>query len=384
MFEFFKKKKRARLSDTGDWSEFGFSSPTFTGQTVTEQSALSLPAVFACVRVLAESVGSLPLITYLRKPDGTKDRARQHPLYRILHDAPNPLMDSVSFFEMMVGHCALRGNAYARIDRDAGGDVVALWPMLPQNVAVEVRDGMILYRYQMDTQEIVLKPADVLHIKGLTLDGIKGVSPLTLLRETIGRAQAVNEYSGRFFSNDASPGGVIKHPAALGAEAHDHLKKSYDKAFKGTSNSHKVLILEEGMSFEAIGLSPEDSQMIDSQKFSVVDIARAFRVPLNLIQDHERSTYSNVTEQNRSFVVHTLVPWLTRIEQACNRVLLTEQERETYYVEHKLDNLLRGDQKTRYECYEIGLKNGFLSRNDVRGFENLSPMPGGDVVATGE
>lgn len=383
MFGFLKKKKRAMLSDTNqNWSAFGFSGPTLTGQKVTEQSAMMIPAVFACVRVLSESCGSLPLMVYERKPDGTKRKVRDFPLYKLLHDSPNPFMESVTFWEMLIGHCALRGNSYAFIDRDKDGTIQALWPLLPQNMTVKVENGVLIYEYRQDGKTTPYTWRDILHLKGLSFDGIVGLSPLSLLRETIGRAQAINEYSGKFFSNDARPGGIIKHPGKLSPEAQQMLKDNWGESHKGSGNAHKTNVLQEGSDYISVGLSPEDSQMIDSQKFSVIDICRAFRVPLNLVQDHDRSTYSNVTEQNRSFVVHTLVPWLTRIEQACNRVLFTENEKKKYFCEFKLDNLLRGDQKTRYECYQIGIDKGFLSKNDVRGFENLSPVPGGDDYAT--
>ncbi|MBA3010868.1 MAG: phage portal protein [Proteobacteria bacterium] len=383
MFGFFKKKKRAMMSDTNqNWSEFGFSGPTSTGQNVTEQSAMMIPAVFACIRVLAESCGSLPLMVYERKPDGTKERARNFPLYKFLHDSPNSFMDAVSFWELLIGHCALRGNSYAFVDRDEDGTIQAIWPLLPQNMTIKVEKGVLVYEYLQDGKTTPYKWRDILHIKGLSFDGVVGLSPLSLLRETIGRAQAINEYSGKFFGNDARPGGILKHPSKLVPEAQKILAENWNDAFKGSGKSHKTAVLEEGMDYVSVGLSPEDSQMIDSQKFSVIDICRVFRVPLNLVMDYERSTYSNVTEQNRSFVVHTLVPWLTRIEQACNRVLFTENEKKKYFCEFKLDNLLRGDQKTRYECYQIGIDKGFLSRNDVRGFENLSPVPGGDDYGT--
>ena len=379
MFNFFKKRKRAVLSDTSyNWPEFGFSGPTIAGQRVTEQSAMSLPAVFACVRVLAESCGCLPLMVYERKADRTKSRANQHPIYKLLHDSPNQFMDAVSLFELLVGHCALRGNAYAYIDRDQNGIIKALWPLLPQNMTVKVDNNVLTYEYSQDGKIKAYSWRDILHIKGLTFDGIVGLSPLSMLRDTIGRAQAINEYSGKFFNNDAMPGGLIKFPGPMTPEARELLKEEWNSKHKGSGKAHNIGVLPAGLDFINVGLSPEDSQMIDSQKFSVIDICRAFRVPLNLVQDHDRSTYSNVTEQNRSFVVHTLVPWLTRIEQACNRVLFTELERQKYFCEFKLDNLLRGDQKTRYECYEIGINKGFLTRNDVRGFENLSPIPGGD------
>ncbi len=377
----FKKKKRALLSDTDrDWSAFGFGVPTKTGQVVTESSALAVPAVFACVRVLAESCGSLPLMVYQRKSDGTKERATGTNLYKLLHDSPNPFMDALGFWEMLVGHCALRGNAYALIERDRNGFVQALWPLLPQNMVVKVEQNILFYEYTHEGTTKRYSWNEILHIKGLSHDGVIGLSPLSLLRNAVGRAQAINEFADSFFSNSAQPGGIVKVPNALSPEAQKRMIDGWKNSHRGSANAHKTRILLEGADFVSVGMSPEDSQMLDSQKFSVVDIARAFRVPLNLIQDHERSTYSNVTEQNRSFVVHTLVPWLRRIEQACNRVLLTEQESEKFYCEFKLDSLLRGDQKTRYECYEIGLKNGFLTVNDVRGFENLSPLAGGDDI----
>jgi len=377
MFNPFKKKKRAL--PTSQFQDVGLMAPpTNTGQRVTHESAMAIPAVFACVRVLSESCGALPLITYQRGTDGTKERARKHNLYKILHDQPNPFMDAISFFELMVAHAALRGNAFARVER-RDGEVIALWPLLPQNMVIKVENGKLIYEYAVDGKTEIYSYKDVLHIKGLTFDGVVGLSPLALLRETIGRAQAINEYSGKYFANDAKPGGVLSHPTTLSPQAFTNLKNAWNSGYMGSGKAHKIAILEEGMSFHAVGLSPEDSQMLDSQKFSVVEICRAFRVPLNLVQDHERSTYSNVTEQNRSFVVHTLGSWLTRIQQACNRILFTESENGRYFVEHKLDSLLKGDQKTRYECYQIGIEQGFLSKNDIRGFENLSPVPGGNV-----
>lgn len=376
MFDWFKKKERAFIPPPE--LEGGFSRPTSSGQHVTEASALALPAVFACVRVLSESIGALPLVVYERLPDGTKQRARKHSLYNILHDSPNAFMDSISFWELMTAHCALRGNAYARVERDEAGEVTALWPLLPQNMNVTINDnGQLIYEYSsVNGIKTLMQWFEILHIKGLTFDGVTGLSPLSLLRDTIGRAQAINEYSGKYFHNDARPGGILRHPGKISPQGAASLKSSWNAAFKGSGNSHKVALLEEGMEFTTVGLSPEDSQLIDSQKFSVIDIARVFRVPASLLNDHDRSTYSNVTEQNRSYVVYTLMPWLVRIEQACNRILFTESERVRFYTEHKLDSLLRGDQKTRYECYQIGLKEGFLSKNDVRGYENLSPVDG--------
>jgi HK97 family phage portal protein len=377
MFNFLKKKKRVMTEK--QFQDVGLIGPmSLSGQRVSVHSALKLPVVFACVRVISEAAAALPLIVYERGADGSKKRARNHSLYRLLHDAPNPFMDSFTVFELLLAGCLLRGNSYAQVERDHDGTIVAIYPLQSSQMMVKVENNNILYEYNQNGKKHTFKWYEILHLKGLSFDGIIGLSPLSLLSEAIGRAQAVNEYSAKFFINDASPGGIIKHPKNLGEKAHNNLMKTWYRAYGGNSKSHKTAILEEGMDFQSIGLSPEESQMIDTAKFSVVEICRAYKVPLNLVQDHERSTYSNVTEQNRSFVVHTLQPWLKRIEQVCNRVLFTEREKERFFVEYKLDSLLKGDQKTRYECYEIGMNKGFLSINDVRGFENLTPVPGGD------
>jgi len=380
MFNPFKKKRALTVKQFQDVGLMGPMSNS--GQIVTEQSALKLPAVYACVRVISEAAAALPLIVYERGRDGAKKRARNHSLYKLLHDSPNPYMDSFTVFEMLIARCLLRGNSYAQVERDRDGIIIAIYPLQSDKMTVKVENNTIRYEYLQDGATKKFKWQDILHLKGLSFDGIIGLSPLSLLSDTIGRAQAVNEYASKYFANDASPGGVLRHPGKLGDTTAARLKKSWNSKFKGSAQSHKTAILEEGMEYQQMGLSPEDSQMIDSAKFSVVEICRAYKVPLNLVQDHERSTYSNVTEQNRAFVVHTLQPWLKRVEQACNRILFTEKEKQKYFVEHKLDGLLRGDQKTRYECYQIGIDKGFLSKNDVRGYENLTPVPGGDEYQT--
>jgi len=372
-------KKKERVLTVKQFQDVGLMGPmSLSGQIVTEQSALKLPAVYACVRVISEAAAALPLIVYERGRDGSKKRARNHSLYKLLHDSPNPYMDSFTVFEMLIAGCLLRGNSYAQVDRDRDGIIIALYPLQSSQMKVKVKNNTVFYEYLQDGKTKKFKWQDILHLKGLSFDGIIGLSPLSLLSDTIGRAQAVNEYSSKYFANDASPGGVLRHPGKLGPQAADRLKEHWNSRFKGSANSNRTAVLEEGMEYQQMGLSPEDSQMIDSAKFSVVEICRAYKVPLNLVQDHERSTYSNVTEQNRSFVVHTLQPWLKRVEQVCNRILFTEKEKEKFFVEHKLDSLLKGDQKTRYECYQIGIEKGFLSKNDIRGYENLTPVPGGN------
>lgn len=375
LFNLFKRKR-------GTWKNYDAfqDRETTSGARVTDDTVMGIPAVFACVRVLAESIASLPLLVYERLPNGDKQRARDFSLYSVLHDIPNPLMTASELWEMLCGHLALRGNAFCYIEREAG-EVVALWPLHPGKMVVELKDRDLIYTYQSDGREVKYRSMDILHLRGLSSDGIIGYSPLQMCRDTFGASISVREYSARYFKNDASPGGILTTPNTLGKEAIEYLRKSWDKGFQGSKKAHKTAILGGDLKWQAVSISPEDSQMIDTAKFSVVEIARIFRVPLNLVMDYERSTYSNVTEQNRSFLTHTLTPWLTRIEQALFKALLTEKEKRKFYVEHLTQNFLRADTLKRYQAYKIGKDAGFLTVNEIRGFENMNRVEGGDSLA---
>jgi HK97 family phage portal protein len=257
-------------------------------------------------------------------------------------------------------------------------EVVALWPLHPDRVTVEVDGRELVYTYQNDGQEKKYSMADIMHIRGLSSDGILGYSPLALLRDSFGHAKAISDYSANYFKNDASPGGILSTPSALSAQAVSNLRESWNQGYRGMGNKHKVAILDNDLKWQSVGVSPQDSQLIESQKFSVVEIARVFRVPLNLVMDYERSTYSNVTEQNRSFLTHTLQPWLERIEQAIYKSLLTESEKDRYFVEHLTQNFLKANTKERFEAYKIAREAGFLSVNEIRQLENMNSVEGGD------
>ncbi|WP_419661504.1 phage portal protein, HK97 family [Desulfosarcina variabilis str. Montpellier] len=376
-FDFLKRKR----GSWGSYDAFHKERETDSGARVTDESVMGIPAVFACVRVLAESIASLPLIVYERLEDNDRRRARGFSLYQLLHDIPNPLMTASELWEMMAGHLALRGNAFAYIERDAG-DVVALWPLHPGCMTVELKDRDLIYTYQTEGTERKYRSSDILHIRGLSSDGIIGYSPLAICRDTFGSAISVREYSAKFFKNGAAPDGILTLAHAVSKEQSEVLRDSWNRGFQGSGKAHKTAILGGDMKWQAVGISPEDSQMIDSAKFSVVEIARIFRVPLNLVMDYERSTYSNVTEQNRSFLTHTLRPWLTRIEQAVFKALLTQDEKKRYFAEYLTADLLRGDTKSRYEAYEIGKRAGFLTVNEIRAAENMNRIEGGDIVGS--
>ncbi|HNZ65248.1 MAG TPA: phage portal protein [Smithella sp.] len=367
-FPFFKKR-------AASWANLDAfeGRDTSSGIHINETVALGIPAVYACIRVLTEAIASLPLITYERFDNGDKERAKGFSLYSILHDAPNPLMTSFELRELLVGHLCLRGNAYCFIERD-NGEVVALWPLHPDKVTVELSGRELIYKHQNDGTEKTYSMADILHIRGLSTDGIIGYSPLTLLKDSFGYSKAVQEYSSSYFKNDASPGGILSTPNALNTQSKADLRNAWSTGHSGKGKHHRVAIMDNDLKWQSVGVSPQDSQLIESQKFSVVEIARVYRVPLNLVMDYERSTYSNVTEQNRSFLTHTLQPWLSRIEQAMAKSLLTQKEKEKYLIEHLTQGFLRADTKTRYESYKIAIEAGFLTVDEVRQLENMNRL----------
>jgi HK97 family phage portal protein len=348
-----------------------------SGVYVTEGKSLSCAAVYACVRVLAETVASLPLILYRRLGKG-KERAVDNPLYTVLHDAPNPELTSFEMREAMMGHLALWGNAYAEVVWGRDGLPKELWPLRPDRMTVERVNGELRYWYTfLNGERVSLPPDNVLHIRGLSHDGIVGYSPVRLFREAIGLSLAMEEFGARFFGDGTHLGGIVEHPAQLSEEAYKHLQSSLAEKYSGLGKSHRILLLEEGMKWTQVGIPPEDAQFLESRKFQLNEIARIFRIPPHMVGDLERSTYSNVEQQAIDFVVHTIRPWLVRWEQAINKRLLGLSGE--LFVEFLVEGLLRGDTESRFRAYSIGRQWGWLSANDVRELENLNPIPGGDT-----
>lgn len=364
-------------------AEGGYSLRTASGVTITPDTAMQATTVYACVRILSETVASLPLPLYRRTGDRGRERAVDHPLYTLLHDAPNPEMTSFELRETLMGHVLLWGNAYCDIQTDGAGRVTALWPLRPDRMAVR-RDkatGLIVYDYTLPgtVTKVPLAADRILHIKGLSVNGLVGLPPIAMARQSIGLALATEEFGARFFSNNAQPGVVLEHPGKLGEEAYNRLRESWSETHSGLSNAHRVAILEEGMKLDKIGIPPNDAQFLETRKFQAVEIARIFRVPPHLIGDLDRATFSNTEQQSLEFVIHTIRPWLVRIEQAITRSLLMPAERRTYFAEFLVDGLLRGDTTSRYAAYATGRQWGWLSINDVRTLENLNPVDGGDA-----
>ena len=349
---------------------------------------MQMTAVYSCVRILAEAVAGLPLHLYRYKDDGGKEKATDHPLYLILHDEPNPEMSSFVFRETLMTHLLLWGNAYAQIIRNGKGEVIALYPLMPNRMTVD-RDehGQLYYSYQMSNEDaptmkagtVVLKPRDVLHVPGLGFDGLVGYSPIAMAKNSIGMAIACEEYGAKFFANGATPGGLLEFPGTV--KNPDAIRESWNKGFSG-SNSHKIAILEEGMKYTPISISPEQAQFLETRKFQIDEIARIFRVPPHMVGDLEKSSFSNIEQQSLEFVKYTLEPWIVRWEQSLNRSLLSETEKATFFVKFNVDGLLRGDYQSRMSGYATARQNGWMSANDIRELENLDRIPpelGGDL-----
>ena len=368
----FKSRAEPKNSLFGSTYSFFFGS-TNSGKTVNERTAMQTTAVYACVRILAETIASLPLHTYMNTETG-KEKAREHPMYHLLSDSPNPEMTSFVFRETLMGHLLLWGNSYSQIIRDGHGKVVALYRLLPDKMKVErSENGEIYYIYNSEGKDYLLRNTEVLHIPGLGFDGLIGYSPIAMAKNAIGMALATEEYGAKFFSNGANPGGVLEHPGVV-KDPH-RIRDSWNQVYQGTSNAHRVAVLEEGMKFSPIGIPPEQAQFLETRKYQTEEICRIFRVPPHLVGDLERATFSNIEHQSISFVVHTIRPWLVRIEQSINKALFTEKEKEKYFVSFLVEGLLRGDYESRMRGYSIGIQNGFMSPNDVRSLENMNPIP---------
>ena len=366
---------------------------TLAGKNVTERTAMQMTAVYACVRILAESIAGLPLHVYRYKGQG-KEKAIDHPLYTLLHDEPNPEMTSFVFRETLMCHLLLWGNAYAQVIRDGRGRVTALYPLLPSRMTVD-RDerGQLFYRYQRGSDEksasgkkaktetVILLPSDVLHIPGLGFDGLVGYSPIAMSKNAIGLAIAAEEYGSKFFANGAAPAGVLETPTLI--KDISKLRDSWNEAYGGSGNAGKVAILEQGVTFKPISMSPQDSQLLETRKYQLDEIARIFRIPPHMIGDLDKATFSNIENQSLDFVKYTLDPWVSRWEQSLSRALLLPTEKGKMFIRFNVDGLLRGDYKSRMEGYAIGRQNGWMSANDIRELENQDLIPaeaGGDLL----
>jgi HK97 family phage portal protein len=344
-----------------------------SGVYVDPERSLGVAAVFSAARVLAEDVAGLPLPLYF-KDGSSRRRADWRDEYALLNSQPNSYQTAFSLREVLMASLVLWGNAYCEIERNLDGRVKALHFIEPSRVKIKRTSDDIFYQVDKKT----LTKREVFHVHAFSTDGIEGRSVVRLARESIGLSISTEKFGASYFGNGATPGGVLEVQKKLNKEAIDRLRESWNNRYQGPHKSGGVAVLEEGMTFKQVGIPPEDSQFLETRRFQVTEIARWFRIPPHMIGDLEHATFSNIEHQGLEYVVHTLRPWLIRIEQEAQIQLLDEEIRGVYYWEHLVDGLLRGDIESRYQAYATGRQWGWLSANDIRRLENMNPINGGD------
>lgn len=377
-----RQKIEAAVDPFDDRWYGGAASQSIAGVNVSADTALKLSTVWACVTLLAETVATLPLVVYQQASDG-KQRATNHPLYSVLHDQPNQTQTAFEFWLMMMAHLLLRGNAYAFILPGARGFADQLEPIHPDAVAVEKLENGRL-RYLVQQKDGTRKPYtqdDIFHLRGLSLDGVTGVSVIRYARDTVGLGMAAEHYGSRFFRNDSRPGGVLQTDKKLTPDAANRLKVGWESAHSG-GNQHRVAVLEEGMKWQQIAIAPQDAQYLETREFQAEDVCRWFRVPPHMVGLTSKATSwgSGIEQMSIGFVTYTLLPWLVRIKQAISRDLILATDR--YFADFVIEGLLRGNITDRYTAYATGVQWGWLSPNEIRRLENMNARPNGDSYLT--
>jgi HK97 family phage portal protein len=367
-------------SDPAMVNWFGGGRKTSSGEFVTEDTALTLPAYYACLRNIAEDVGKLPVVVYEEMPDGSKRRDKTHPVWRLMQVEANPEMSGKTLRETMIHHALGWGNGFAEIVRDGAGNPVQLWPITPDRVAIK-RDerGRLYYEVtQRGGKKVAMSPADVLHIHGLSFDGVVGYSLAQYMRESIGYGLAMDRHNATFYANGAIPGAVLEHPATMSAPAAKRLRESWEQVHGGAANAHKVAILEEGMKLSTIAIPNRDAQLVESKVLTIQDMCRITRMIPHMIAENSAATFSNIEHQGIEYVQYTVDPWAGRIEGEGTRKLFKPSEQGRWGMAHNFNALLRGDIKSRAEAHNLSLQNGVSSINDVLKLEDRDPVEGGD------
>jgi len=375
------------LSDPKAWSPSLWSlhgSQSLSGELVTEETALNYSAVYNAVSLISGTVGSLPLHLMQRK-DAAKRIADDRRIYRVMHDEANPWMTAMAFRECLMAHVLLWGNGYAEIIRNGMGEIMQLWPITPNRVTPQIQNGALSYRVRMpDGKDVFLPRERILHIPGLGFDGFLGYSVVAMARKSIGLGMALETFGALYFGQGTHPGVVVSHPGSLSPAANDNLKKSLTEGYSGLGKSHRLLLLEEGMKLEKLGIPPNDSQFLESRQFQIPEVARWFNLPPHKLKDLTRSSFSNIEQEQISFVTDSILPWLVRLEQNYSLQLLTPTDKDLsgrgrYYFKHSVEGLLRGDAASRAAFYGPMLDRGVFSINEVRALEDMDPVEGGDI-----
>lgn len=354
---------------------------------INEDTALKYSAVWAAVNIISSSVGFLPLVTYKKTPDNSRDRATKHNVYRLLHDRPNPFMSSQTFKETLTSHLLLWGNAYAEIQMDGAMRPVALWPIPPSMVkpVLDIKTGSYYFEVSdVDAEKKVLQYNQVLHLHGLGFDGIQGYSVIRYAADSIGTNIAAEQNAATFFKNDSSPSGLLTTDTVLTKETKEGVEKGWEDKHKGLPNRYRIAVLHSGLKYQTIGIPARDAQLLESRKFGISDIARWFQVPPHMLGDLDRATFSNIEEQGIHFVSFTLQRWLQCWKHEVDYKLFSPSERDVYFTDFLIDMLLRGNSEMRAKVYQIALGGnnnpGYMTVNEVRQRENLPPIDTGDSL----
>lgn len=346
------------------------------GVYVDHDSALTFSAVFACVKILSETIATMSMHPF--EKDGKKKIRKTGPLDDLLSRRPNGEMHAFTIKEILTAHCVLRGNGYAEIERNALGEPIAIWPLLPDRTA-PFRDsaGELWYAYKVGFQSepVAIPSADIFHLKGMGYNGSVGYDVISYATQTISTGMAAEQFSGAFFGNGAHLSGALMHPSKLTDEAREHIRHEFEAVYRGSNNAFRMAVFEEGMKWDKFSVDPQAAQTIETREYSIQDVARWFRVPPHMLADLKRATFSNIEHQSIEFVMHTMLPWVLRWEQEADAKLLTQPQRDRgMFIKLNVDSLLRGDLKARYDAYKIGREWGWLSANDIREFEDLDGL----------
>ena len=362
--------------------EIGLSYDTFTGLTISDSRAMRLTAVFGCIRVLAESVGMLPCNLY-ESTGNVKEKATKEKLFNLLSIKPNGFMTPQEFWELLIVCLCLRGNFYAYKVK-VFGEVTELLPLNPGCVQPKLNsrwEPVYAVTFPDGTTD-VLSQDDIWHVRGLTLDGLTGLSPISYARQAISLGLATEEHGSRLFKNGAVTSGVLRTDQTLTDAAYNRIRKDFEERHQGLGNAHRPMILEMGLDWKQMGLNAEDSQFLETRKFQLEEICRLFRVPMHMVQNTDRATFNNIESLGIGFINYSLVPYLTRIEQRINIGLVKENKQGKFYAKFNAGALLRGDMKSRFESYATAINWGMYSPNDCLELEDRNPRPGGDVYLT--
>lgn len=373
--DIFKPEKRSVKSSDPYLAEYFGIRDSITKQPVTAKTAVQVAAVQACANLVSETLASLPLGIYERTADGGRQKAVDHQLYNILHSNPNPDQDAYEFREFIITSVIFHGHGFAWIESDNAGRIIALWPLKPEFMTIKKLSPGIRYEYRPPEGETrYFMAGDILHIKYKS----SGESIITLGREVIGLALAIQEFMGKSLLNGAKLGGVFSTDNMITAETMRTLKRAFQGEYGGSVNANKTLFLDNGLKYQSTSQNNQEMEFIALAKLVNLDICRLFRVPPPAVGILDDATYSNITEQSRILVQNCIRPWTVRLEQAMNKTLLSDRDKQTFFIEHSLDGLLRGNIKDRYDAYKVGKEGGWLSANDIRQRENMSVIPDGD------